>query len=322
MLRLKDLFLLSLLALTVPAFGQGGQGMNQAVPGTLNYVEGTVQLNGQVLSSNAVGSAIVQPGQFIQTGQGKAEILLTPGVFLRLDRQSALMMVTPSLTHTEVELERGRAEVEVDQIYKENYILIDQKNGGTRLLKPGLYEFNANDNTMRVFDGKAAVFAGTGMHDGDEPTHQKAVIVKGGHQLVVSDQLGKPTGFDKKNASTSDGLYRWSSLRSEYLGEENLELASEYAGNGGFAPGWAWDPYFYGYTWLPGNGLFWNPFGWGFYSPYYIWGGGFIYGRGYRGGYGYGGGYGYRGGYGRAGFAGHGAMGGGGGFHGGGGGHR
>ncbi|HEY1743810.1 MAG TPA: hypothetical protein VGG18_11650 [Granulicella sp.] len=296
--------------------------MNQAVPGTLNYVEGTVQLNGQVLSSNAVGSAIVQPGQFIQTGQGKAEILLTPGVFLRLDRQSALMMVTPSLTHTEVELERGRAEVEVDQIYKENYILIDQKNGGTRLLKPGLYEFNANDNTMRVFDGKAAVFAGTGMHDGDEPTHQKAVIVKGGHQLVVSDQLGKPTGFDKKNASTSDGLYRWSSLRSEYLGEENLELASEYAGNGGFAPGWAWDPYFYGYTWLPGNGLFWNPFGWGFYSPYYIWGGGFIYGRGYRGGYGYGGGYGYRGGYGRAGFAGHGAMGGGGGFHGGGGGHR
>ena len=90
----------------------------------------------------------------------------------------------------------------------------------------------------------------------------------------------------------SDGLYRWSSLRSEYLGEANLELASEYAGNAGFAPGWAWDPYFYGYTWLPGDGLFWNPFGWGFYSPYYIWGGGFIYGRGFRGGFGYGGGYG------------------------------
>jgi len=285
MLRLKDLFLFSLVTLSVPAFGQGGQeGMNHAVPGTLNYVEGTVTLNGQALSSNAVGSAIVQPGQFIQTGQGKAEILLTPGVFLRLDSRSALLMVTPSLTHTEVELERGRADVEVDQIYKQNYILIDQKSGGTQLLKPGLYEFNANNNTMRVFDGKAAVFAGTGMRDGDQPRQQKAVIVKGGHELVVGDQLGKPTGFDKNSASDSDGLYRWSSLRSEYLGEANLELASEYAGNAGFAPGWAWDPYFYGYTWLPGDGLFWNPFGWGFYSPYYIWGGGFIYGRGYRGG--------------------------------------
>jgi hypothetical protein len=318
MSRLKDLVLLSLVGLCVPAFGQGGQGMNQAVPGTLNYVEGSVTLNGQALSNHSVGSAIVQPGQFLQTGEGKAEILLTPGVFLRLDSRSALMMVTPDLTHTEVELERGRATVEVDQIYKQNYILIDQKSGGTQLLQPGLYEFDANRNTMRVFDGKAAVFAGTGTHGDEEPTHQRAVIVKGGHELVVSDQLGKPYGFNKNAVADGDSLYRWSSLRSEYLGEANLELAQQYAGNPGFSAGWAWDPYFYGYTWLPGDGLFWNPFGWGFYSPYYIWGGGFIYGRGFRGGYGgYGG---FRGGYaGHAGFAG-----GGGGFHGGGGGggHR
>jgi len=316
MQRLKDLILLSLVTLSVPAFGQGLPGARQAVPGTVNYVEGAVMLNGQALSSNAVGSATLQPGQFLQTGQGKAEILLTPGVFLRLDSRSAVMMVTPDLTHTEVEVERGRAAVEVDQIYKQNYILIDQKQGGTQLLKPGLYEFDANNNTMRVYDGKAAVFAGTGAHDGEEPVHQKAVIVKGGHELLVNGQLGKPTGFDKDYVSQGDGLYRWSSLRSEYLGEANLELASQYAGDAGFAPGWAWDPYFYGYTWLPGDGLFWNPFGFGFYSPYYIWGGGFIYGRG---------GYGYRGGYGHAGFAGHAAGGmGGGGFHGGGGGggHR
>ncbi len=148
--------------------------------------------------------------------------------------------------------------------------------------------------------------------------HQKAVVVKGGHEVVVSEQLGKPYHFDKNAVADGDSLYRWSSLRSEYLGEANLELARQYAGNPGYGAGWAWDPYYYGYTWLPGDGLFWNPFGWGFYSPYYIWGGGFIYGRGFRGGFG---GYGaYRGGYaGHAGFAG-----GGGGFHGGGGGggHR
>ncbi len=178
MLRLKDFVLLSVVGLSVPVFGQAGQGMGQAVPGTLNYVEGSVTLNGQALSNHSVGSAIVQPGQFLQTGEGKAEILLTPGVFLRLDSRSALMMVTPDLTHTEVELERGRASVEVDQIYKQNYILIDQKSGGTQLLQPGLYEFDANHSTMRVFDGKAAVFAGTGMH-GDEPTTSEGRCRKG-----------------------------------------------------------------------------------------------------------------------------------------------
>ena len=50
-----------------------------------------------------------------------------------------------------------------------------------------------------------------------------------------------------------------------------------------FYPGWYWAGGPVGYTWLPGNGLFWNPFGYGFYSPYYIGGGGFLYGRYGRG---------------------------------------
>ena len=309
--RLKELMLFSLVTLCLPAFGQGG---NQAVPGTLNYVEGTVMLNGKALSSSSVGSAVVQPGQSLQTGVGKAEILLTPGIFLRLDSKSAVMMVSPNLTHTEVELERGRASVEVDQIHKENYLLIDQRDGGTQLLQPGLYEFDANNNTMRAFQGKAAVYAGTGAHDGDEQRQLPSVEVKGGHQVTVGEQLSKPTKFDKKDAEQADPLYRWSNLRSQYLGEANLEMASQYAGYGGFTPGWAWDPYSFGYTWLPGDGLFWNPFGWGFYSPWYIWGGGYVYGRGWGGG--------YRGGYYHGGYAGHAAGGMAGGSHGGGGGHR
>ena len=88
--RLKELMLFSLVTLSLPAFGQGG---NQAVPGALNYVEGTVLLNGQALNSHSVGTAVVAPGQSLQTGMGKAEMLLTPGVFLRLDSKSAVMMV-------------------------------------------------------------------------------------------------------------------------------------------------------------------------------------------------------------------------------------
>ena len=31
--------------------------------------------------------------------------------------------------------------------------------------------------------------------------------------------------------------------------------------------GWYWDPWFSAYTFMPGGGIFYGPFGWGFYSP-------------------------------------------------------
>jgi hypothetical protein len=328
---LKSLLAFSLATLFVPAFGQ--QSANQARPGTVNYVEGQASIDGRQVSSHSVGQAEVGAGQYLATADGKVEMLLTPGIFLRLDKNSTVKMVSPDLTHTEVLLERGRVEVEADQLYPQNRILIDQKGGQTQILKNGLYEFNADNNTVRTFDGKAAVYPGDNLQSNVKP-----VDVKGGHQLALTGEAVKPVGFDKDRSQ--DDLYRWSSLRSQYLGEGSVDLAAQYAdygpayGYGGFAPGWAWDPYLYSYDWLPGGGPFYSPFGFGFYSPYYLYGGGFVYGRGFYGrGVGFRGGYGYRGGsvgYRGAAVAGGGFHGGGagfaggGGFHGGGGGggHR
>src|SRR3984885_726933 len=284
---LKALVLLSLATLFAPAFGQSA---NPARPGTLNYIEGQASIDGRQVSSRSVGTAELEPGQYLATANGKVEILLTPGVFLRLDNNSTVKMISPNLTHTEVLLDRGRATVEADQIYPQNTILIDQKGGQTQLLKNGLYEFNADNNTVRTFDGKAAVYPGNNLQSNVKP-----VDLKGGRQLALNGEPAKPHGFDKNGSE--DDLYRWSSLRSEYLGEANIDLAAQYAGYGpgfgGFDPGWYWDAGLYSYDWLPGGGPFWSPFGFGFYSPYYLYGGGFVYGRGF-----YGRGYGYRGGYG------------------------
>jgi hypothetical protein len=316
MARFKALtFILSLATLSATAFGQRA---NPVSPGTLNYVEGQASIEDRPLSPQSVGKATLEAGQVLATANGNAEILLTPGIFLRLGNDSTVQMVSTDLTHTEVKLEQGRANVEVDQIYPQNTILVDLKNGQTQLLKNGLYAFDAGNATVRVFDGKAAVYPGA-----NPQANVKPVDVKGGHQLALNGELLKTQGFNKDQAKT-DPLYKWSSLRSNYLGEANLNLAEEYAGYSGFYPGWYWAGGPFGYTWLPGDGLFWSPFGYGFYSPYYIRGGGFIYGgygRGFYGRGGYAGG--YRGGVARAeggGFHG----GGGGGFHGGGGGggHR
>lgn len=296
--RLKVLPLLSLAAtLSTPAFAQY---VTSARPGTLNYIEGQATLAGQPIASNAVGSASLAAGQVLQTENGKAELLLTPGVFLRLGSGSAVRMVSPSLTRTEIALERGEAQVEVDELYKGNLLLIDQGSSQTQLLQKGLYSFNTEGNLVRVYKGKALTFPQS--HD------QKGIEVKGGRELALNatDAASdlKPDKFDKD--TTEDALYRWSSLRSQYLGQANAELATGYAGSGGGNPGWGWDPGLYSYTWLPGSGAFLSPFGYGFYSPSYLYGGGGFFGGGNGfggygypyGGYGYGGYGGYGGGYG------------------------
>jgi hypothetical protein len=300
----KATLLLSLATLCAPAFGA-----NPARPGTVNYVEGSASLAGQVITDHSVGSAELEPGQVLSTQQGKAEILLTPGVFLRLDDDSAVKMVSPNLTYTAVDLEQGRAMVEVDQIYKQNDIQVVDGGVPTQLLKTGLYEFNANGGNAMVFQGEAAVNEGE--------NHWR--VVKAHHELALAagDSV-KPQKFDTDAAEGE--LYNWSSLRSQYLAQANSQIAGEYAGVSSFVPGWYWDPYLWNYTFI-GAGPFWSPFGWGFYPPWYF-GGGFYgrgsYGRGFYG----------RGSYGR-GFEGHGMGGGfhgggfgGGGFHGGGGGGR
>ena len=186
--RLKAI-LLSLATLSATALGQTA---NQARPGTLNYVEGQASIEGRPVTPNSVGNAVLEGGQYLSTANGKAEVLLTPGVFLRLGNDSTVQMVSPDLTQTEVKLERGHANVEVDQLYKQNVILIDLEKGQTQLLQNGLYTFDADSSTVRVFDGKANVFPGSNLQADVKP-----IDVKGGRELMLTGEPAKPQHFDK-----------------------------------------------------------------------------------------------------------------------------
>src|SRR5215469_2214485 len=246
-----------------------------ARPGTVNYVEGQVSLDSQTLDENSVGSTEVDAGQSLNTENGKAEVLLTPGVFLRLGSESSVRMISSSLIDTQVELSHGKAMVEVDQIYPQNNIRVQQGGLTARLLKAGLYDFDLDRQQLRVFDGKAEVTKGG-----------KTTAVKGGHELTVQTDLAlKSQKFDR-NSAQHDDLYRWSSLRSAYLGEANVDQASYFAnyswgpwGGPAWVGGGWWDPWFSAFTSIPGDGIFYSPFGWGFYSPFFVYGApGFGYG--------------------------------------------
>lgn len=258
-----------------PDHTRGQRSQEESVqPGTINYVEGQVSIGNQKLHSNAVGSTKLRAGQILNTGRGKAEVLLTPGVFLRVGSNSAITMVSPGLADTEVNLERGRAMVEVDQIHRENNVHVAEDGTTVRLLKNGLYSFNANPNEVRVFKGQARVRVG-----------DHKVEVKGDHQLALSAKKLKSEKFDKKVAEEG-ALYRFSKLRSDYLAEANTHAADRYVYNGWYGPGWIgggwyWEPWLSAYTFIPGDGVLYSPFGWEFYSPLALYQTPYIYGNGY-----------------------------------------
>ena len=233
---------------------------SNARPGTLNYSEGQVTLDGRAVTRNSLGSTEVEPGQVLRTNQGKVEMLLTPGVFVRLADHSAIRMVSPSLTDTRVELVSGEAMVEADQILHGNHLVVADHGVDTQILKNGIYQFRSEPAQVAVYDGQAEVFA----------NDRQTKVGKGKEMLLADAAEGRSQSFDRHQ---TDALYQWSSVRSEYLSEANqASVRTIVAGYPGwYGPGWFWNPYFSTWAFVPGDGFFASPFGYGygFYSPLY-----------------------------------------------------
>jgi len=258
-----------LLAASFPASGWAQtQNSRPAQPGAINYVEGQASIGTEALSSSSVGSAVLAAGQTLDTQSGKVEVLLSPGVFLRVDDNSSVKMINAGLADTVVELDKGHAMVEATDITKDNDIRIQEDGANTRILKNGLYEFNAGENAVRVFKGKAEVVY-----------NDKKLDLGNEREVVLTPNTKlKADSFDSRKYE--DDLFRWSALRSGYLAEASVDQARLYV-NGGpswVGPGWYWDPWFSCYTFLPGDGIFYSPFGWGFYSPFAVYRSPFFYG--------------------------------------------
>lgn len=120
------------LALAAPLWAPAA-----AYPGTLNYIEGHASVGDEALSPKSIGSTQLAAGQTLATQNGKAEVLLTPGVFLRVGHNSAVKMISPSLTDTDVFVQKGEATVEVAEIHPENRLVISESEARRDSRRPG-----------------------------------------------------------------------------------------------------------------------------------------------------------------------------------------
>src|ERR1700753_2924870 len=79
-----------------------------AKPGAVNYIEGSVSINGAPVSNKDLRAVFLNKEDTISTEAGKAEVLLSPGVFLRIGDNTQVRMVSPSLIDAQVELKQGQ----------------------------------------------------------------------------------------------------------------------------------------------------------------------------------------------------------------------
>lgn len=270
------------LALGVFAVGSAfaQQYVISAHSGVVQYVEGAAFINDNQVDPKFGQYPEIKDNQIFRTEEGRAEILLTPGAFLRLAENSSFRMVSNKLTDTRVEVLTGFAMVECDDMLKDNAITILNHGSSMSLVKHGLYRADADASRFSVYEGEGIVKGESGQ-----------LTLKGGKQTLLNGALmAENFDNDKKDG---DDLYRWSARRSGYLSKANVSSAMGLMNSGNYGSymgGWAWNPMFGMYTYVPMRGMYNNPFGYGFYSPYMV---GYAYYPGY--GYGYGSNYGYYG---------------------------
>jgi hypothetical protein len=251
---LKATAVLAMLA-TPAAFAQMAVSVQS---GLIHHYEGDVQLQGQPLKKEYGKFSMVKEGQTFNTTQGRAEVLLTPGVFLRLNGNSSIRMLSSALSNTRVELLAGSAMLEVAEIGKEHKVGMKVADSETDLLKMGLYDFSVEPGRVRVYEGKAQV----SMKDG------VLGLTKGKEVMLVS---GLTAG--KFNVKNAEDLYHWTQMRSAMIAQANISTASA-ARNSGYrmqSSMWAFYPGMGICTFLPRSGYIRSPFGWSYYSPGAVW---------------------------------------------------
>jgi ferric-dicitrate binding protein FerR (iron transport regulator) len=140
-------------------------------------------------------------GETLSTaGRGRAELLLAPGVVLRLAENSQVRMEDTQLSDTRVAIERGDALIEVLQLPEGSRIQVGLADTITEFTRPGLYRFGTMQRTLRVYAGEALVRAGSSM----------TTPLRRGMAVSLDPTLAVEK-FDRKQ---TDSLHAWSARRS------------------------------------------------------------------------------------------------------------
>jgi len=236
-----------------------------AKAGVVNLAEGdarVIRARAFAMPEVLISGDELQSGDTVKTGQnGRAEILLNPGCYLRLGEQSEFVFLFDNFTSDKLKLLRGSAVLEASAI--DSSILVETPKASFEISRDGLYRFNVGaDGRAEVAVRKGRVFVGeTTIREG------KRAVVEGGTAAIA-----------KLNKQDMDALDEWSKDRAKSLIALNSALSNtgmmRTLGMSFMRNAWIYDPFCRCYTFLPMAGGFASPYGWNYpvcnpYGYYY-----------------------------------------------------
>ncbi len=231
-----------------------GQDIISARAGFVNYKHGQVTLpvgrDGKPLRQ-------LEPGQSLSTGHGRAELLLTPGSFLRLDHESQVRVLSTRLDDVRLEVLSGTVTLEVNELAKGSSMAVAWREHSIPVRHTGLYRFEASPESLRIYVEKGKL----------ELAGMKGAL-KSGKYVDLPGQ-GTLSAAMKYNRKDLDEFGRWNRLRGEELALASYSAANTFLRRPfGFRSSlWFLDPYLGFYTYLPYSYSVTSPFGFTFYCP-------------------------------------------------------
>ena len=266
-----------------------------AKAGGINAVSGRtgVQQHGSTQWEQLTIKDNLEAGDMVKTGiDGRVEMLLNPGAYLRVGENSEFELTNNSLENLEVRLIRGTAIVEATGTENtELMINITTPHTKMAIVRRGLYRVN-------VVPGDATELI---VRKGRVLLSDSQIKVKGGRKLIFSGHTFSMANLEKADKA-KDAMENWSKERAETVAKANRrisfrDLNTALASFGdrwsrGFSSGssgvWVFNPRFQCYTFLPyyfGWGSWGSPYGGSYSSAFYGYGYGCCGGRSNPGGW-------------------------------------
>ncbi len=267
------------LALT-PLVGlpASAQSVISAHAGLIQFSDGSVFLDDQRVEQKTGKFDQMNNGSELRTQDGRVEVLLTPGTFLRMGANSAIRMISNRLDDTRVELLSGSSIVDqAPDALADTSVTLLYNLDQVHIKKAGRYRFDSEPPQVKVETGEVEVIAdGKSLEAGAGyvvPFEGKLTARK----LLNDSQLNAP---DK----AGDDLDNWDQARSNSVAQNNTDAAAT-SDLSGVIDGWQNNPdavlqslgippYIPGMSSMvppPGYGSYgsgvYDPYGLGLYSP-------------------------------------------------------
>ncbi|MBA3515123.1 MAG: FecR domain-containing protein [Pyrinomonadaceae bacterium] len=266
-----------------------------AKAGGINAVSGRtgVQPHGSTEWEQLTIKDNLEAGDMVNTGMdGRVEMLLNPGAYLRVGQNSEFELTNNSLENLEVRLIRGTAIVEATGT-EDTELMINITTPHTKMaiVRRGLYRVN-------VVPGEATELI---VRKGRVLLSDSQIKVKGGRKLIFSGHTFSMAKLEKADKQ-KDPIENWSKERAETVAKANRRISTRDLNmalasfsdrwsrgfSSGFSGVWVFNPRFQCYTFLPyyfGWASSWgSPYGGSYSNAFYGYGAGCCGGRSTPGG--------------------------------------